>query len=195
MTISNIVSIYEQASKRDRLDGLRWYNTARKQARALSAKHGVPLRIVVGVLAALSPNNKWARNVKDADTLIGAFLNGEQEETVKVATYSAMRAKAWRVLSEKPRTHAGVMQILNGQKIVSFFSNIVGLDNITVDGHARNIYYHEKINLTDNRTSIGKKEYAKIQAAYVKAAYKLNVKPYELQAITWVVWRRLHNIK
>ena len=36
----------------------------------------------------------------------------------------------------------------------------MGEDDITIDGHARNIYYNERVGLTDAKTSIGKKEYA-----------------------------------
>jgi len=75
----------------------------------------------------------------------------------------------------------------------------MGDDTCTVDGHARNIAYNERVNLTDNRTNIGIKEYANLQEAYRQAAKRCKVdgrqmKPYELQAITWVTWRKLHGI-
>ena len=40
-------------------------------------KYDVPVYIVVAVIAALSPNNKWSRNVLNADALIGAFISGD----------------------------------------------------------------------------------------------------------------------
>ena len=44
------------------------------------------------------------------------------------------------------------------------------------------------------KTNIGKKLYAEIQNDYVNTANELGLKAYELQAITWVAWRRIHEI-
>ena len=44
------------------------------------------------------------------------------------------------------------------------------------------------------KTNIGKKLYAEIQNDYVNTANALGLKAYELQAITWVAWRRIHEI-
>ena len=92
-----------------------------------------------------------------------------------------------------------VKAILNGKKIVCFFENILGEDTCTIDGHARNIAYNQRVNLTDGKTSIGKLEYANLQEAYLQASKRCSVngrrlKAYELQAITWVTWRKMHNI-
>jgi hypothetical protein len=41
--------------------------------------------------------------------------------------------------------------------------------------------------------SIGKKLRAELQDAYVKAGKKHNMTAYEMQAATWVTWKRVHN--
>ena len=111
-----------------------------------------------------------------------------------------MKRKAWSILEEMP-DHEGVITILNGQKIVSFYRNIMDLDDTcTVDGHAKNIYYGKRHGLTDDKSNVGKKEYKTISDAYVAAGKRARVngralKAFEIQAITWVVWRRIHNIK
>lgn len=79
--------------------------------------------------------------------------------------------------------------MLKGQKITSFFMDIMGEFNVTIDGHARNIAYDEKVSLTDDRTNIGVREYRGLQAAYEEAAQRLGLMPYQVQAITWRVWR------
>lgn len=195
MTVKNIIKIYEKATPDEIQHGIGWYQDAQDTCTSMADKHELPLRVVVGVLAALSPNNKWSRNVGDADDLITAFLNGDGVESVTPCTYKKMRDKAWSILEAMPEDDQHVMTILNGQKIVSFFSNIMGHDTCTIDGHARNIYYGKRHSLTSNLTNIGKREYAKLQDAYNVAAHKLGLKAYELQAITWVAWRRIHNIK
>ena len=153
----------------------------------------MPVYIVVAVIAALSPNNKWARNLQNADDLITAFLNGDAIESIKVSTYHKMKQKAWSILETMP-DYDTAKTMLNGQKITSFFMDIMGEFNVTIDGHARNIAYNERVGLTDDRTNIGVREYRALQSAYYDAAKILGLMPYQLQAITWTSWRELHGI-
>lgn len=191
--IANIVAMYNNADADQIAVGMAWYSDAQEQAHGIAIKHDMPVYIVVAVIAALSPNNKWTRNVLNADALISAFIRGDAMETVKVSTYHKMKAKAWRILQEIP-DYDDAKTILNGQKITSFFMDIMGEFNVTIDGHARNIAYNERVGLTDDRTNIGIREYRALQAAYEDAAKQIGIMPYQLQAITWTVWRDLHGI-
>jgi hypothetical protein len=193
--VRNILKIYRQATPQDHEAGLAWYAKARDAAVSLSIQHDVPLRVVVGVIAALSPNNKWERNVKDAGVMIAAFLGGDPVEVCKPSTYTKMRDKAWSILAAVPENDNEVISILNGQKIVSFFCNIMGHDSVvTIDGHAYNIAQGKRAGLTDDATNMSKGVYKDMQEAYARAAKRVGLKVYELQAITWVAWKRIHNI-
>lgn len=199
MTTENILFVYNLATPEEKRDGIVWYTKALADCLWIAEETEVPLHIVVGVCAALSPNNKWDRNIDNTLSLIRAFLNGDDVDAVKVSTYHAMKHKAWSILEEMPDRDR-VVAILNGQKIVSFFSNIMGEDTCTVDGHAKNIFYGERHGLTSDKSNIGKKEYATIQEAYVDAGKQVRfngrpLKAFEMQAITWVTWRRIHGIK
>lgn len=199
MTVENILAIYKMATPEEKRDGIVWYANALSECNRIAIDIDVPLHIVTGVCAALSPNNKWDRNIINARDLCQAFIKGDDIDSVKVSTYHAMKRKAWAILEALP-DHDGVISILNGQKIVSFYRNIMGDDTCTIDGHARNIAYGERVGLTDDKTTIGVKEYRDLQALYVQACKRTRVngralKAFELQAITWVTWRRIHNIK
>tara|TARA_R110000851_G_scaffold102666_2_gene219359 strand:+ start:1133 stop:1732 length:600 start_codon:yes stop_codon:yes gene_type:complete len=199
MSIDNIIKVYKLATPEEKRDGVVWYANAYADCHRIALDLNVPVHIVTGVVAALSPNNKWERNVVNAHALIEGHLNGDGIDDIRVSTYNAMKRKAWHLLEEMP-DHEGVIDILNGQKIVSFYRNIMGDDTCTVDGHAKNIYYGERHSLTDDKTNVTKKEYKFISDAYVKAGKRVRVngrslKAFEIQAITWVVWRRVHNIK
>jgi len=193
MTIENIKSIFNLSTPTEIRDGIVWYATAQQQCADISNLHDVPLNIVVGVVAALSPNNKWDRNVKNASDLISAFIGGEAMESVKVSTYHKMKSKAWSILEAMPDNDATI-KILNGQKIIAFYRCIMGESTCCVDGHARNIFYGERIGLTNDKVNIGVVEYRTLAAAYTQAGIDLGFKAYEIQAITWVTWRRIHNI-
>jgi hypothetical protein len=186
--IANIVACYKTADDDQRAGGMAWYSKAQCAAYDIAAKYDIAVYLVVAVVAALSPNNKWARNLVNADALIGAFLRGDGIDSVKVSTYHKMKQKAWDILAARP-DYDTAKAMLKGQKITSFFCDIMGEFNVTIDGHARNIAYAEKVGLTDDRTNIGKLEYRALQAAYEAAARQLGLMPYQLQAITWRVWR------
>jgi len=192
--IANIVACYKTADDDQRTGGMAWYSKAQCAAYDIAAKYDIAVYLVVAVISALSPNNKWARNLVNADALIGAFLRGDGIDSVKVSTYHKMKHKAWDILAARP-DYDTAKAMLKGQKITSFFCDIMGEFNVTIDGHARNIAYAEKVGLTDDRTNIGKLEYRALQAAYEEAARQLGLMPYQLQAITWPVWRDRWGIK
>ena len=194
MSTQNILAIYNLATTDEIKEGVTWYRKAYLDCRKIAIKHRVPIHIVVGVVSALSPNNKWERNIVNAEDLCNAFINGQDMDSIKVSTYHKMKQKAWHILETMP-SYDETITILNGKKIVSFFRNISGDEtDITIDGHARNIYYNDRQGLTTPNTNIRKLEYLDIQKAYLRASKKLGVKAYELQAITWVAWRRIHGI-
>ena len=207
LAVKNIIAMRRKAKPADVAHGIAWYAEAYEQCRIIADRHDLPIYIVAGVVAALSPNNRWSTNVTNAYDLINAWHNDDTPDNVSVCTYNAMKLKAWSILREMPDRYEEndtlivdeVKTILNGKKIVCFYENIMGDDTCTIDGHARNIAYNERVNLTDNKTSIGVKEYANLQDAYRIAASRCRVngrrlKAYELQAITWVTWRKLHGI-
>ena len=194
ITTKNIIAIYKLANPSEIKHGLTWYVNANTDCMKIANTLELPLHIVIGVVSALSPNNKWERNIINAQDLCTAFMNGQDMDSIKVSTYHKMKQKAWHILETMP-SYDETITILNGKKIVSFFRNISGDEtDITIDGHARNIYYNDRQGLTTPNTNIKKNEYLDIQKAYLRASKKLGVKAYELQAITWVAWRRIHGI-
>jgi hypothetical protein len=105
-----------------------------------------------------------------------------------------MKAKAWSILDDGLDDDDDILARLNGQKIRSFYSNIRGLAEVTIDGHALNIARGKREGLTSDKTNMGRKQYKELQASYVRAALRVGVRPHVLQAITWTTWKRIHNI-
>ena len=215
-TYSNIVATFDLASCNDTLEGRRWYADALKIAGAMAAQFNVHPMTAAGVIAALSPNNRWERNVQDAENVIRAWVSGGADAAmnVKACTYGAMKKKAVDILEAgdfnvaQART---ILDILNGRKIKAFFGCIIELDpndprlkknetvDVCVDGHAYGIWQGDRLSMKDV-PSIGVKLYATIADEYRQAAAFINERddqnysPAEIQAITWVAWRRLHSV-
>ena len=192
--VRNILKVYRRATTEDIANGISWYDRAKYFAQTISDRNKVHLNTVIGVMAALSPNNKWERNVKDCERMVNAWIEGEDLEDFKVSCYNTMKQKAWSILEDKLTSDTEILTRLNGQKIRSFYSNIRGLEEVTIDGHALNIALGRVQGLTSDKTNMSKGVYIEMQKHYVRAAKRVDIAPHVLQAITWTTWKREHNI-
>lgn len=192
--VNNILAVYEQATAAERNHGVFWYADAKAASQDIADKYELPLAVVVGVIAALSPTNRWERNLVDADSLCAAYVSGGYEEDVAVCTYKTMRAKAWKILQGGPELDAQtIANILNGPKITDFFWCILGHDACVIDGHAWCIANADRRTMQEV-PNIGKKLRRELQDAYAVAGQAVGMTAFEMQAATWVAWKRIHNV-
>ena len=191
--LNNILSVYAQATTTERDSGLTWYSDALTACQALADTYQLPLRIVVGVVAALSPTNRWERNLIDADNMLRVFTQGGYVEDTAPCTYKTMRDKAWDILQTNPHTDDDVAFLLRGPKITDFFYCIMGKETCVIDGHAWCIASADRRTLQEV-PNIGKGLREELQASYVEAGASVGLTAYEMQAVTWVTWKRIHNV-
>ena len=201
--IKNIVAVFDLASAGEVTEGLDWYDRAHRIAERLSSIYNVDIALAAGVIAALSPNNRWERNVVDAENVIRAYIAGTDDDVmnVKVCTYGKMKAKAIKILEAGNFTDAeDIASILNGQKITAFFWCIVGSeDHVCIDGHAYSIWFGDRLTMKEV-PNIGKRLWSNIERDYLLATDLINKRdkadltPFQVQAITWCAWRRLHGV-
>ena len=190
----HIQAVLDLASVSDVSAGKDWYLTARKAAIQLSDRYGVDVTTACGVIAALSPRNRWTRNLLDSENLINAYVTAGPDacDSIKTCTFSNNKNKAIRILACIPTLDV-VENILHGNKMTEFFRCIIGQNDVTIDGHAYSIWFGERVTLA-NVPSIGVKLRRQIKADYLVVAAKNDLAGYELQAITWVTHRRIHSI-
>ena len=191
----NILAVFNQATPEEIESGKAWYINARNDAQEIADACELPLHVVVGVIAALSPTNLWEQNVKDARLFCETFVSGGYFEDVKASTYKKMWEKAWSILQAGANHHSPdyIATILNGPKITDFFWCILGFDCCVIDGHAWGIAFADRRVMQDV-PFIGKKLRKELQKAYIHAGHATGLMAYEMQAITWVAWRRIHGI-
>jgi len=193
--IDNIKAIYQLATLTEKQEGISWYPDADQIAISLADRHEISEAQAIGVIAALSPRNRWERNVEDADRLITAYNAGgpEQAMLTKVCTFGANKAKAVKILESGLETLPTALDILSGPKLREFASCIAGLPDVCIDGHAFCIWAANRTGLKDV-PAIGVKLRREIKADYQAAADELGITPSACQAITWVTWRRIHGV-
>lgn len=193
ITYGNILAVFFNATDLESINGAEWYPAANKAASIMAQRYNVTLETAAGVIAALSPNNKWERNLSDADSMIRAYSTGDYNaaDSIKVGTYNANKVKALKILSGD-----NCLQVLGGLKVRAFYDCIIGGDSVCVDGHAYAIWTGQYIPTTKT-PKITPKVYAAIAADYRTAADTINsilraeYSAAQIQAITWLAWRRM----
>ena len=198
--IDSIIAMYFSSSKVDRVKGKSWYSNAYSIACTLGKKYDVHSNTVSAVISALSPSNKWNRNVEDAEMMLRANAYDLDLNECKPSTYGNQKLKAIAIIEGNVSDDETLKGILNGQKTKSFYANISTngkTDDCTIDGHAYNVWNGTVTNLNDV-PGMTPKTYRMIQDDYRTAAKIISeiegetLKASEIQAITWVAYRRIH---
>lgn len=189
----NILAVFFAASHDETIKGARWYPDALSFCCSVANATGLSISTVAGVTAALSPNNKWEKNTRDADALCRAFAAGTINDAaaLKVSTFNKNKNKALRILAGEPP-----LEILGGLKVRAFYGCIMGDDMVCIDGHAYAIWQGQYVPTTKT-PSISPKLYQSIGDAYRQATVTINgitgdnYTAAQIQAITWTVWQRI----
>jgi hypothetical protein len=200
-----IVARFTLATSQEVQLGCDWYPSALKIAGRIADKYGTRVEVAAGVIAALSPNNRWERNIVDAESIIKCWAAGGTPTdmlNVKVCTYGKMKAKAVEIIknSQRPRETL-IVDILNGKKLIEFFNCITNplLNDVCIDGHAYSVWFGQRLTMKDV-PPIGKKLRSQIKTDYRDATSFINEEldesytPADIQAITWVTHKRIHNV-
>jgi hypothetical protein len=193
ITYGNILAVFFNATDLETITGRRWYLDANDAANTMAQRYSVTLETAAGVIAALSPNSRWERNLTDADSMIRAYSIGGHNaaDSIKVGAYNANKVKALSILSGED-----CLQILGGLKVRAFYDCIIGGDSVCIDGHAYAIWQGHYIPTTKT-PKITPKIYDSIVADYRQAARVINLilkadySAAQIQAITWTAWRRM----
>lgn len=200
----HIAAMLMQASQADLIAGLAWYRQAGELAERLAHAYGVTAHQAAGVLAAISPQMGWRQNCAVAEAMIAAYTAGDDAMVVPGQGLPAMRRKACAILAlsgADASDRTAIERILSGPKITAFYRNISGSTaDVTVDGHAYAVWKGERI-FTSDTPSIGKALRESISRAYTLVAARSaelcgeELTPCQVQAVTWVTYRRLNRVE
>jgi hypothetical protein len=180
---ANIAAAFERATADDLAQGLEWYGLAADIANDLARGYGHDTETVAGVIAALSPMMTWRTNIGSARALIDRHAHSLPYPD---AGYGLQRnvAKAWAILEG-----ADPLDVLGGLKVRAFYANILGDPlAVTVDRWAVRIAYGDPA----HPGTVTAREYHVIADAFRDAAAQLGITARDLQAATWVYFRRVH---
>ena len=194
----NILATYYQATADEVVHGREWYELAREVAIELAKPHeGLSFYATAGVLSALSPSVEWGVNVRAAETMVEAYMDGAESPPI-VAGYTQNREKAWRILQDRPTSLSEAATYFDpdtAPKTRAFVVSIVtgGMSTaVCVDRHA--VAVREGRRLTAEEGQLWPAKYRRVANDYRAAARHVGVEVGKLQAIVWVTWRRIHEV-
>jgi len=178
----NLQDIYKDANLNDKRNGKKWYNTAHEICLKLQQdnKNLFTLEQVAGVISALSPRNKWERNLLDAANVLRAVRLKKTPEAIKVCTFNKNKQKAFNIANNKETIKE------TSKKTYSFVNNIARLDEnyITID-----LWHLRACFSTTIKTGLTPKNYEIIQDITLQEAHKVGLKGFEYQAVIWEALR------
>jgi hypothetical protein len=171
----NLDKYFNLASEDDIKSGLVWYQQANDICKDIAQKYGTSTFIASGVISALSPRNKWAKNIQDAYSVFEAVQNSISAADTKVSTFHTNKFKAFAIAQGK------VTITRESNKTFAFCENIAHLneDFVTVD------VWHLRACFDKTMGSIGDLAYKQLQSITLSKAKKLGMKGFEYQAIIW----------
>ncbi len=172
-----IVNAFKAIDLADVSEGIDWYPQAYGIAENLGIVYGVTTEQAAGIIAALSPQQGWAHNVKSAERFLATGA--------RVHTESNM-GKCRRILAGED-----ILAVLHADKTQNFYLGIVsqGAEGVCIDRHAIDIALGVR-HTEASRPAIGKRLYKAAAEAYKAAAEALSaegaiISPAELQSVTW----------
>lgn len=185
--VDNILSVLDLGSDHDIMSGRSWYCNAHDLAADLAQDYDITIGQSAGIMACFSIDSTWQQTIKDTVTWL------DSRGQVTVGRYSMVRRKAFAILSG-----GDIRKALGNKKIYCFWQNIVNpLENtrVTIDRHAAKIAiepYENIGNTVDRAWYQTIKKYNRLETCYRHAAdlagYDL---AHEIQAVTWVIYRKL----
>ena len=181
-SVQNILNTYESATDIQLLAGEQWYFAALALAEELADKHDLETVNVAYATAALSPQKDWITN---------------QVAIIELCATGFTRFQTGANIHKANRCLAGELSALRGPKVERFALAIINpLGNTTacIDRHAFSIWMGSKQTDVQQKNLQRKGAYEIVADAYAEAARILDVPVHTVQAVTWVVWRDLHDV-
>jgi hypothetical protein len=179
----NILNFYAEATPSERREGFAWYPTAREAAANIATRNGITLEQAVATVAALSPQMEWNANLRWAAEAAEAHTAGLP---LPLRGLGNSLRRAERALSGDL---SDIMRTKGTLKVRNFYGSILGERGaVCVDRHAIRVALGDAHctppSLTDNR-------YLLVAEAYREAARDLRKSASGVQAVTWMVCKRL----
>ncbi len=194
----NLRKQWRKVEPTDTSEGLAWYPLAQGIVKQWSDHYRYSVDTVAAVVAAISPQVEWTRNLVIADDVlacrppsIGGVLhtNLRKAERLRDTDYRSTWTSAKVGEIETPWTLEARMleQFKAGPKVLNFARNLAGdMSAVTVDTHAFQCALNDPLSTLTIRPIT----YQIVAECYALIADEVGVAPAAFQAVLWHAWKR-----
>jgi hypothetical protein len=183
--MNNFERVYLGSTEIEKSMGLYWYSDQHGYLKDMALHFDVPLKVVCGITAVLSPGVSWQANVNMTYHILK--FKGKVPASVKMPGYRANVKKALRIYKSKR-----VFPSLSGPKVTQFYLNLLNPFNdgaVTIDTFMLACYHNipdrKEVGKYSNEKSI---EFLKTEVRSL--AVKYDLLPLQFQAIVWLAYHR-----
>lgn len=179
--VRNITTCLRSAKSAEYQHGLQWYLDAHTWASGIAEQYGTTTANVAQITSLLSPQIDWSTNMKN----VGLIL--EHGETVKIFASAKQKARCMQVLD-------GTFSIPESAQKTFAFADCIARprtsQHVVIDRHAIKIALGV---LGKTPLPMTSARFRKAAQAYVAVADEFGIMPHQVQAITWVTYKRVVN--
>lgn len=176
----NLRMLWNTRELADNTDGAAWYPKAQAIVSEWAQSFGIQRETVACVVAALSPQIDWERNLIIADDILHGLppsIRGLQSNVTK----------AQRILADGATDT--LLYFPQGPKVASFARNLWGdMSFVTVDTHC----IQAALNDAASTVTLRWTPYTVFAECYATVARELDLQPATFQSIIWHTWKRLY---
>jgi hypothetical protein len=184
--MNNFEKVYLQSTEIEKNMGLHWYADQHNYLRDMGGHFDIPLDVVCGITAALSPLISWQLNVNLTYHILR--FKGKLPSNIKTSCFPLNLKKAIKIYKSKK-----IYPSLRGPKVIQFYLNLLNPfddNSITIDTFMIACYYDIK-NRDDTRKYSTEKEIEFLKSEIKKLSEKYNLLPLQFQAIVWLTYHRI----
>jgi hypothetical protein len=179
---NRIENILEMATDSEMIEGVKWYEDANEFALKVATEYDLTLAQVSQLISLLSPQKRWEQNKVDVLRFLDGETNGIFSTKRTLAECSAVVDEGFIIPESRMKTFAFAKCIEEAKVNES--------DPVVIDRHAIKIAYGQMdakpIIITDCR-------YREASEGYRIVAEKYGMKAHQVQAVTWVAYKRIVN--
>ena len=161
----------------DKDQGFNWYHRAHDWASDLATDHGISVESVSHVAAILSAQCDWETNKRNTEKFLNGDLSGIFATRKQLMECSKV-IDGWRIPAKRRKTHA----------FASTISDPYLQEYAVIDRHAIKIAFDQ---LSADTICITDRRYNDAEKAYIIVADRRKMLPSQVQAITWVTYKRI----
>lgn len=186
--IGRIMLVYAQGRPEEVDAGIGWYQLAHEHCLGLVDEFGRSLEVTAGVVAVLSPRLQWDDNLRRAREVLGGNRGRGLGRSLDDAEALMQGRTIEEVLFDEARINF---------KVRAFFDNLVdpdGSQRVTIDRHIWSMIFDAR-GMRDDHVPTKEAHYRHAEGLFRQSANILGMRPLELQAICWVIWRRKFGIQ